>query len=125
MRKKFGIFKEKYPHIISMLEKGYPYTDVILDLKDNHQLDLSFNTFRSYLYRYRKELNSVMNTSEKLTATHTYSDDHLKNVDTSHKEDSLQPTLTKVGRTQQKMSVRDRGQLFIAQLMSESEPNVD
>ena len=93
MRKKFGIFKEKYPHIISMLEKGYPYTDVILDLKDNHQLDLSFNTFRSYLYRYRKELNSVMNTSEKFTATHRYSDNHLKNVDTSHKEESLQPTL--------------------------------
>lgn len=122
MRKKFGIFKEKYPHIISMLEKGYPYTDVILDLKDNHQLDLSFNTFRSYLYRYRKELNSVMNTSEKLTATHRYSDNHLKNVDTSHKEESLQPTLP---RTQQRMSFRDRGQLFIAQLMSESEPDID
>lgn len=122
MRKKFGIFKEKYPHIISMLEKGYPYTDVILDLKDNHQLDLSFNTFRSYLYRYRKELNSVINTSEKLTATHRYSDNHLKNVDTSHKEESLQPTLP---RTQQRMSFRDRGQLFIAQLMSESEPDID
>jgi len=125
MRKKFGIFKEKYPHIISMLEKGYPYTDVILDLKDNHQLDLSFNTFRSYLYRYRKELNSVMNTSEKFTATHRYSDNHLKNVDTSHEEESLQPTLPKVGRTQQRMSFRDRGQLFIAQLMSESEPDID
>lgn len=122
MRKKFGIFKEKYPHIISMLEKGYPYTDVILDLKDNHQLDLSFNTFRSYLYRYRKELNSVMNTSEKLTATHRYSDNNLKNVDTSHKEESLQPTLP---RTQQRMSFKDRGQLFIAQLMSESEPDID
>ena len=122
MRKKFGIFKEKYPHIISMLEKGYPYTDVILDLKDNHQLDLSFNTFRSYLYRYRKELNSVMNTSEKFTATDRYSDNHLKNVDTSHKEESLQPTLP---RTQQRMSFRDRGQLFIAQLMSESEPDID
>lgn len=125
MRKKFGIFKEKYPHIISMLEKGYPYTDVILDLKDNHQLDLSFNTFRSYLYRYRKELNSVMNTSEKFTATHRYLDNHLKNVDTSHKEESLQPTLPKVGRTQQRMSFKDRGQLFIDQLMSESEPDVD
>ena len=122
MRKKFGIFKEKYPHIISMLEKGYPYTDVILDLKDNHQLDLSFNTFRSYLYRYRKELNSVMNTSEKLTATHRYSDNNLKNVDTSHKEESLQPTLP---RTQQRMSFKDRGQLFIARLMSESEPDID
>ncbi|MGE8570961.1 MAG: hypothetical protein ACN6NW_02850 [Acinetobacter amyesii] len=125
MRKKFGIFKEKYPHIISMLEKGYPYTDVILDLKDNHQLDLSFNTFRSYLYRYRKELNSVMNTSEKFTATHRYLDNHLKNADTSHKEESLQPTLPKVGRTQQRMSFKDRGQLFIDQLMSESEPDVD
>lgn len=125
MRKKFGIFKEKYPHIISMLEKGYPYTDVILDLKDNHQLDLSFNTFRSYLYRYRKELNSVMNTSEKFTATHRYSDNHLKNVDTSHKEESQQPTLPKVGWTQQRMSFRDRGRLFIDQLMSESEPDVD
>ena len=41
MRKKFAIFKEKYSYIISMLDKGYPYTDVILDLKKNHELDLS------------------------------------------------------------------------------------
>lgn len=58
MRKKYSVFQEKYSHITSMLNKGFPYADVIDDLKANHQLDLSFNTFRSYLYRYRKELNN-------------------------------------------------------------------
>ena len=64
MQKKFSIFKEKYSHITSMLDKGYPYTDVILDLKNNHELDLSFNTFRSYLYRYRQELNQNIDKSK-------------------------------------------------------------
>ena len=65
MRKKYSVFKEKFPHIQLMLDQGYPYGDVILDLNQHHELNLTFNTFRSYLYRYRKELHSDINSTQK------------------------------------------------------------
>lgn len=122
MRKKFGLFKEKYSHIISMLEKGYPYTDVILDLKDKYQLDLSFNTFRSYLYRYRKELNLNANTSTKTTSQSTDLRNHLTNIDTSNSEDSpqLPDSSDEVEKPKQTFKNRASGDAFIARLLNES-----
>lgn len=122
MRKKFGVFKEKYTHIISMLEKGYPYTDVILDLKDNHQLDLSFNTFRSYLYRYRKELNLDVNTSTKSTSQNTDSRNHPTNIAVSNTENSpeLPNCNNKTEKSKQVFKNRASGEVFIHKLLNDS-----
>lgn len=122
MRKKFGVFKEKYPHIISMLEKGYPYTDVILDLKDNHQLDLSFNTFRSYLYRYRKELNLDVNIATKSTPHNIDSINHLTNIAVSNTENApASPDCDdEKERPRQEFKNRKSGEAFIHKLLSDS-----
>ena len=122
MRKKFGVFKEKYPHIISMLEKGYPYTDVILDLKDNHQLDLSFNTFRSYLYRYRKELNLDVNTSTRSTAPNVDSRNHPTDVPVSNIENVPESANSddEKERSQQVFRNRKHGEAFIQKLLNGS-----
>lgn len=122
MRKKFGVFKEKYPHIISMLEKGYPYTDVILDLKDNHQLDLSFNTFRSYLYRYRKELNLDVNTSTRSTASNVYSINDPTDTSVSNIENSPEAADSddEKERPQQVFKNRANGEAFIQKLLNGS-----
>ena len=122
MRKKFGVFKEKYSHIISMLEKGYPYTDVILDLKDNHQLDLSFNTFRSYLYRYRKELNQDIDTSTKSVLKNPDLRNHRTNMDTCNSEDSpqLPDSSDEVEKPKQTFKNRASGEAFIARLLNKS-----
>lgn len=122
MRKKFGFFKEKYSHIISMLEKGYPYTDVILDLKDNHQLDLSFNTFRSYLYRYRKELNLDANTSTKSTSQSTDLRNHLTNIDTYNSKNShqLPDCSDEYEKPKQVFNNRASGDAFINNLLNGS-----
>lgn len=122
MRKKFGVFKEKYAHIISMLEKGYPYTDVILDLKDHHELDLSFNTFRSYLYRYRKELNQDVNTSTKSTSQNIDSRNHPTNIAVSNTKNS--PELTNCNdeteMPKQVFKNRASGDAFIHKLLNDS-----
>ena len=122
MRKKFGVFKEKYAHIISMLEKGYPYTDVILDLKDNHQLDLSFNTFRSYLYRYRKELNLDLNTSTRSTAPNVDSRNYPTDAPVSNIENATESINTddEKERPQQVFRNRASGEAFIQKLLNGS-----
>lgn len=118
MRKKFGVFKEKYSHIISMLEQGYPYTDVIVDLKNNHQLDLSFNTFRSYLYRYRKELNQEIHLPKNVKSTKSDLNDlstsNLKNTPQSldHNDDVKKP--------KQIFKNRKTGEEFIHKLLNQS-----
>jgi len=102
MRKKYSVFKEKFPHIQSMLDQGYPYGDVILDLNQHHELNLSFNTFRSYLYRYRKTLHSDITSTQK-----------SKEI----KSDSLaieSTQLEKVGQTFTTKSYAESGAEFIA-----------
>lgn len=114
MRKKFAIFKEKYSHIISMLDKGYPYTDVILDLKKNHELDLSFNTFRSYLYRYRQELNQSIDKSKQSVS----SDLGLKTyVESSEPSQSLNSS-NEVERPKQVFKSRKTADSFIHELLN-------
>jgi hypothetical protein len=114
MRKKFAIFKEKYSHITSMLDKGYPYTDVILDLKNNHELDLSFNTFRSYLYRYRQELNQSIHKSKPSASidlglkTYEESSDRSQSLDSS--DEAEQP--------KQIFKNRKSGEAFIHNLLN-------
>ena len=116
MRKKFSIFKEKYSHIISMLDKGYPYTDVVLDLKKNHELDLSFNTFRSYLYRYRQELNQSIDKSKKSVS----SDVGLKTYVESSSPSQLLDSSDEVERPRQIFKNRETGDAFIAEILNRS-----
>lgn len=113
MRKKFAIFKEKYSHITSMLDKGYPYTDVILDLKKNHELDLSFNTFRSYLYRYRQELNQSIDKSKPFAS----SDLGLKTDEENYDPSQLDDSSDEVERPKQIFKTRKTGDEFIYNLL--------
>lgn len=120
MRKKYSIFQEKYSHITSMLNKGFPYADVIDDLKDNHQLDLSFNTFRSYLYRYRKELKNdgcaINNAVSK--------NDDTNNSSTNFQNNEI-PDLEELNQAsiedhRQTFNNRASGEAFIAKLLDNS-----
>lgn len=107
MRKKYSVFKEKLPHIQSMLDQGYPYTDVILDLNQHHELNLTFNTFRSYLYRYRKELNSEINSTPK-------------NKEIKVDQLAIEATqLEKEGQTRTTRNYAESGAVFIAKLLNE------
>lgn len=114
MRKKFAIFKEKYSHIISMLDKGYPYTDVILDLKKNHELDLSFNTFRSYLYRYRQELNQSIDKSKQSVSSDLGLKTHVESSDPSQSNDSSD----ELEQPKQIFKNRRSGEAFIHKLLN-------
>jgi hypothetical protein len=114
MRKKFAIFKEKYSYIISMLDKGYPYTDVILDLKKNHELDLSFNTFRSYLYRYRQELNQSIDKSKQSVSSDLGLKTHVESSDPSQSSDSSD----EVEQPKQIFKNRRSGEAFIHKLLN-------
>ncbi len=116
MRKKFSIFKEKYSHIISMLDKGYPYTDVILDLKNNHELDLSFNTFRSYLYRYRQEQNQGIDKSKPSASI----DLGLKTYEESSDPSQSLDSSDEVERPKQVFKIRKTADAFIQELLNRS-----
>lgn len=75
MRKKFSVFQDNIIQIKQMISKGYTYDDIRSYLKDNHSLDLSFNTFNSYLYRYRKE-----NPSEKIGKSKETVNNSIKSI---------------------------------------------
>lgn len=59
--KKSAVFKKLLPFIEQKLEEGYTYDGVVEILKAECDLELTENTFKNYLSRYRKEVSAPQN----------------------------------------------------------------
>jgi len=55
MAKKSKIFIQLLPVINGYKQQGFTYPEIVVLLKDNHDLDLSVNTLTNYVWRYEKE----------------------------------------------------------------------
>ncbi|AZC05449.1 TPA: hypothetical protein ACXI2C_003535 [Acinetobacter baumannii] len=106
MRKKFSVFQDNITHIKQMISKGYTYNDIISDLKDNHSLDLSFNTFNSYLYRYRKE-----NPNDEIGESKKTDNDSIKSK-SGDKNESKPAEITQVVNDADNVKPADKKQHF-------------
>ncbi|WP_180061839.1 MULTISPECIES: hypothetical protein [unclassified Acinetobacter] len=136
--KKFTVFRSKYPLVSSLYNQGYTQAEIVEKLKLEHNLDLTVGTFKNYLHRLRKSDNLPVKAVDPVDSSgiennvgeHNQDDNvknevkefinsHLNESDSDNDSDNneLEDESHKP-KSQRNLSFRDRGQMFIHELMS-------
>ena len=129
--KKFKVFQSKYPLINSLTKQGYTQVEIIEKLKLEHDLELSVNTFKSYLYRLKKSgkinIQNVIASENKVSVGEHNQNDNVHKVsdnltpspiESNDSEDDEKPD--DLPSTQQVLNNRQKGQRFIQNLLKEN-----
>lgn len=136
--KKFTVFRSKYPLVSSLYNQGYTQAEIVEKLKLEHNLDLTVGTFKNYLHRLRKSDNLPVKAVDPVESSgiennvgeHNQSDNvqneakeflhsHLSESDSDNDSDNDEAVdESNIPKSQRKLSFRDKGQIFIHEIMN-------
>lgn len=80
------------PIIEQLIHEGYTQQSIVEKLKMDHDLDLSLNTFKSYLYRYSSKDGKAQENSHLDSKKTEYKSSFLSQSPDVKKQDDLEPS---------------------------------
>jgi len=80
------------PIIEQLIHEGYTQQSIVEKLKMDHELDLSLNTFKSYLYRYSSKNGKAQENSNLDSKKPEYKSSFLSQFSDVEKQDDPEPS---------------------------------